>query len=108
MLAGGMLKPVEISIANFQELVIGDETIKNAHLAVGDIFADNREDPDGRRLSHDFIARPEVILGADFARSHRIYISASQKKMYFSYVGGVMFEDIYRRLGAERPLAAKP
>jgi hypothetical protein len=103
MLASGMLKPVEISIANFHELLIGDETIKNVPLAVGDIYPDNREDVDGRPLSHDFITRPEIVLGADFARSHRIYISANQKKIYFSYVGGVMFEDIYKRLGAEPP-----
>jgi predicted aspartyl protease len=108
MLAGGMIKPIEVSIANFQELVIGDETIKNAPLAVGEIFPKNREDADGRPISHDFIARPEIILGADFARSHRIYISADQKKVYFSYVGGVLFQDIYARLGAEPPQAPKP
>lgn len=107
MLAGGMLKPIDVSIANFPELMIGDETIKNEPLAVGDIFPENREEPDGRPISHDFIARPEIVLGADFARSHRIYISRDQKKIYFSYVGGVMFQDIYKRLGAE-PVPAPP
>ena len=102
MLAGGMLKPIDVSIANFPEVVIGDETIKNAPLAVGDIFPVNKEDPDGRPISHDFMDRPEMVLGADFARSHRIYVSRDQKKVYFSYVGGVMFQDIYKRLAAER------
>lgn len=109
MLAGGMLKPVDVSIANFPEVVIGDETIKNEPLAVGDIFPVNKEDPDGRPISHDFMDRPEIVLGADFARSHRIYLSRDQKKVYFSYVGGVMFQDIYKRLGAERiPDPPKP
>jgi hypothetical protein len=91
MVAGGTLKPVDVSIANFPELVIGDEIIKNAPLAVGDIWV------------NDYFHRPDVVLGADFIRSHRIYIAAQQKKVYFSYVGGELFQDIYARLGAPDP-----
>jgi len=94
MVASGLIKPIEVSIANFPELGIGDETIKNIPLAIADIFPGSKPD----RV-------PEVVLGADFARSHRIYISRQQKKIYFSYVGGVLFQDIYKRLGAEPPPA---
>ncbi|MGZ6011291.1 MAG: hypothetical protein ACXWK0_05605, partial [Caulobacteraceae bacterium] len=90
--AGGMLKPIDASIAVFPELLLGDETIKNLPLAVADIFPDARTDK-----------LPQVVLGADFFRSHRVYISREQKKMYFSYMGGVLFQDIYKRLGAEPP-----
>ncbi|MGZ3273363.1 MAG: retropepsin-like aspartic protease [Caulobacteraceae bacterium] len=92
MVAGGMLKPIDASIAVFPELLLGDETIKNLPLAVADIFPDARTDK-----------LPQVVLGADFFRSHRVYISREQKKMYFSYMGGVLFQDIYKRLGAEPP-----
>ena len=92
MLAEGVVKPIDVSIANFPELVIGDETIKNAPLAIGDIYPGSRGDFD-----------PEIVLGADFLRSHRVYISRQQKKVYFSYLGGNLFEDIYARLGAPDP-----
>jgi hypothetical protein len=102
MVAGGLIKPVDVSIANFPELVIGDETIKNIPLAVADIYPGLK----------DASRAPDVILGGDFIQSHRIYISNEQKKIYFSYVGGVMFQDIYKRLGAERipapPQTPKP
>ena len=96
MVASGLIKPIEVSIANFPEFGIGDETIKNIPLAVADIFPNQKPD----RV-------PDVILGGDFAGSHHIYISRQQKKLYFSYVGGVTFQDIYKRLGAE-PLPAPP
>jgi tetratricopeptide (TPR) repeat protein len=34
---------------------------------------------------------PEVILGADFLRSHRVFVSRAQGKVYFSYAGGQIF-----------------
>lgn len=100
MLAGAVLKPIEVSIAVVPELTIGDEVIKNMPLAVGDIYPRNEVD-----MTRSLVVRPEIMLGADFAKSHRIYISRQQKKAYFSYVGGAAFADIYTRLGAERPAA---
>jgi hypothetical protein len=32
-----------------------------------------------------------MILGADFLRAHRVLISHSQRKMYFTYLGGPVF-----------------
>ena len=96
MVASGLIKPIDASVAVFPELGIGDETIKNLPLAVANIFPGAKSD----RL-------PQVILGADFFRSHRVYISIRQKKLYFSYEGGVVFQDIYKRLGAE-PIPAPP
>lgn len=92
MISGGAVKPIEVSIANYPEIEIGDEKIKNAPLAVGDVWP-NR--------SVSFL--PEVILGADFFRAHRVYIARGQKKLYFSYAGGALFGDIYTRLGAPDP-----
>jgi hypothetical protein len=115
MITGGAIKPIDVSIANFPELVIGDETIMNAPLAVGDLYPDR---PAGSTpavvLGADFVrpyryqspeSRPDVVLGADFVRSHRIYVSAQQGKVYFSYVGGPLFADIYARLGVPAPSA---
>ena len=95
MIAGGVVKPIEVSIAALPDVKIGDETIKRAALAVGDIYV-------GDHMSGG-IDRPELVLGSDFARSHRIYLAVSQRKMYFSYQGGPVFTNIYKRLGADPP-----
>jgi len=40
----------------------------------------------------------EMILGADFIRSHHILISNSQRKVYFTYSGGAPFQSFGPRL----------
>ena len=35
---------------------------------------------------------PDLLLGADFLLAHRIYIARSQKKLYFTYRGGPIFQ----------------
>ena len=32
-----------------------------------------------------------MLLGADFLRAHRVLVSHSQRKMYFTYLGGPVF-----------------
>jgi predicted aspartyl protease len=61
-----------VPVKTFQ---MGDETVQNAELAV----TDSRNDG------------VDVILGADFLRAHRVLFAMSQKKLYFSYVGGEPF-----------------
>jgi hypothetical protein len=118
MLAAGAVKPLDVLIANFPEIVIGDETIKNAPLAVGNIWPPQNAETTvvvgadflgyqsiklfGRKRKNTDVL-PEIVLGADFIKSHRIYISNSERKVYISYIGGVLFEDIYARLGVRDP-----
>jgi len=64
-------------IAPFGALTLGDnETIKKIRLRVGEI-----EDADF-----------DMLIGADFFLSHRVYVSNQQRKIYFSYVGGPVFD----------------
>ena len=64
-------------IAPFADLKLGDnEQIKNIHLRVGDIDDD----------SYD------MLIVADFFLSHRVYVSNALHKMFFSYVGGPVFD----------------
>ena len=32
-----------------------------------------------------------MLIGADFLRAHRVLVSHSQRKMYFTYLGGPVF-----------------
>jgi tetratricopeptide (TPR) repeat protein/predicted aspartyl protease len=63
-------------IAPFQSLDIGGEEIRNIELRVADVD----------------IFGADMILGADFFLSHRIYLSRSQAKLYFTYNGGPVFK----------------
>jgi predicted aspartyl protease/tetratricopeptide (TPR) repeat protein len=56
------------------ELQIGDERIRHTHILMGDVPGDF-----------------DLLLGTDFLLSHRIYVSNSQHRMYFTYNGGPVF-----------------
>jgi tetratricopeptide (TPR) repeat protein/predicted aspartyl protease len=62
-------------IAPFASFKIGDEEIKNTRLRIGDID----------------LQSADMLIGADFFLSHRIYVANSQHKLYFTYNGGPVF-----------------
>jgi hypothetical protein len=33
-----------------------------------------------------------MLLGVDFLKAHRVFVAHSQRKIYFTYVGGPIFE----------------
>jgi tetratricopeptide (TPR) repeat protein len=66
---------VKTWIARFASFKIGDEEIHNARLRFADTDALNTD----------------MLIGADFFLSHRIYVASSQKKLYFTYNGGPVF-----------------
>jgi tetratricopeptide (TPR) repeat protein len=67
-------------VGRFDTFEIGDESIRNARLRIIDRARLNY----GRNI--------EVILGGDFLRSHRVLAAYSQRKIYFSYLGGPVFQ----------------
>jgi tetratricopeptide (TPR) repeat protein len=62
-------------IAPFASFKIGDEEVRNTRLRIG---ASGIRDVD-------------MLIGADFFLSHRIYVANSQEKLYFTYNGGPVF-----------------
>ncbi|HUN28052.1 MAG TPA: tetratricopeptide repeat protein [Steroidobacteraceae bacterium] len=62
-------------IAPFDSFELGEEQIRHARLRVADM----------RLMDMD------MLLGADFFLSHRIYVATSQRKLYFTYNGGPVF-----------------
>jgi predicted aspartyl protease len=94
--------PTEVPIYSgvFPSFSFGDETIKNARLDIGDLFGADKEVFTGTRLPEPAIDAPAMLLGADFFRSHRVYIALSQRTVYVSYVGGPVFQS---RAAAAQP-----
>jgi tetratricopeptide (TPR) repeat protein/predicted aspartyl protease len=67
---------VETWLARFDSLDLGGEVIKNARLRIGDVS----------------MVRGDMLLGADFFLSHRVYVASRQNKIYFTYNGGPVFD----------------
>lgn len=61
-------------VASFR---IGDEEIKNTRLRIGESLLDRE--------------RGDMLLGADFFLSHRIYVANSEHMLFFTYNGGPVF-----------------
>jgi predicted aspartyl protease len=78
--------------AQFQSFAIGEETISSPKICIMDIYGAARSDSNHvaatDTMLHD---QPEMVLGADFVRSHRLLFALSQKRLYFSYLGGQVF-----------------
>jgi predicted aspartyl protease len=68
-------EPVSTWIAPFQSFKIGDEEIRNTHL----------------RIAAGGLPSSDMLIGADFFLSHRVYVANSQSKLYFTYNGGPVF-----------------
>jgi tetratricopeptide (TPR) repeat protein/predicted aspartyl protease len=67
--------PVRVWVGNFDSLEIGGESIKNTRLMVGDFD----------------LGDIDMLIGADFFLSHRIYVARGQDRLYFTYNGGPVF-----------------
>jgi tetratricopeptide (TPR) repeat protein len=66
---------VRAYIAPVSSFKIGDEEIRNTRL----------------RLVDTALTGGDMLLGADFFLSHHIYVANSQRKVYFTYNGGPVF-----------------
>jgi tetratricopeptide (TPR) repeat protein len=56
-------------------------------------FADGEEIKNARLRVADFdIGLADMLIGADFFLSHRIFVANSQDKLYFTYNGGPVFD----------------
>ncbi|WP_426115023.1 aspartyl protease family protein [Massilia sp. PWRC2] len=73
---------VQTRSAVFSSFAIGGETIRDAELLV--LPDAGAIGPAGRRI--------DMLLGADFLRSHRLLFAMSQRQLYISYLGGDVFE----------------
>jgi tetratricopeptide (TPR) repeat protein/predicted aspartyl protease len=92
-------------VARFDTVALAEETIRDPRLKVADYATDMANVRGGA---------PDVILGTDFLRAHRMLVSRSQDKVYFSYTGGLIFpatpaldcDDRVKGKGVKEALAA--
>jgi hypothetical protein len=68
--------------AQFATFTIGDETIQHAKIGIVDLQQGRPRD-----------AFPDMLIGRDFLLAHRVLFALSQDRLYFSYLGGPVFND---------------
>jgi len=90
---------MSMSVATFDSIAIGPEIVRHARLRVGSLWQGMRDDVHEMSTERYIAEQPEMILGADFFRSHHLLFATSQRRLYFSYLGGEVFS-------APRPTAA--
>jgi tetratricopeptide (TPR) repeat protein len=82
---------VKTWLASFVSFKIGDEEVRNVRL----------------RFAETESLETDMLIGADFFLSHRIFVASSQKKLYFTYNGGPVF-NLETAPGAAAKEAAAP
>ena len=97
-------------VARFDTFTIGDETIKNAQLSIADLWRYNKITETGTRLGNAAVEadHPEMLLGADFLKAHRVLFAPSHHRIYFSYMGGPVFGISREPADAPAPPAQGP
>jgi tetratricopeptide (TPR) repeat protein/predicted aspartyl protease len=94
-MAGGIgHKNYQTWIARFDSFAVGDELIKNAMLRIGDADVSLAASQDA-----------QMLIGADFLLSHRVYVANSERKLYFTYNGGPVF-NLDQSSGTEQPASS--
>lgn len=90
--AGGMgAKTIETRVGRFASFAIGNEEIADVEIRVADLYQGATYQATGSRIARNAFRNQPMLLGADFLRSHRTLVSHSQRKLYFTYVGGPVF-----------------
>jgi len=95
---------VPVSTATFDTFSVGGEEIQNARIRIADLFSKDTVTPTGSNLRRQVDDLPQMLLGADFLRAHRVMIATDQGALYFTYNGGPVF-DLGPRQGAPPPSA---
>jgi tetratricopeptide (TPR) repeat protein len=83
-------RPVKSWIAPFSSFKLGDEEVRNTRLRIG-------------VLGLDFA---DMLIGADFFLSHRIYVASRLHRLFFTYNGGAVFN--LKTLPAPDPAQSPP
>jgi predicted aspartyl protease len=96
-------KSVQVWSGPFASFAIGNERIPDVRIRFADLFKDATYSATGSHVNRRAAPTQPMVLGADFLHSHRTLVSHSQRKLYFTYVGGPVFLAEQARRPAARP-----
>ena len=88
---GDSKRTLDSWVGQFESFAIGNERIRNPRIRFADLWKRMTYTETGSRLPNRFAGLPDMLLGVDFLRAHRVLVARSQRKMYFTYAGGTVF-----------------
>ena len=88
---GDSKRTLDSWVGQFESFAIGNERIRNPTIRFADLWKRMTYTETGSRLPNRFAGLPDMLLGVDFLRAHRVLVARSQRKMYFTYAGGTVF-----------------
>ena len=91
MRQGAGRKLIPTWVGPFGSFRIDNEIIRDPSIRFADIWKYSTYGGTGARIAIT-VVHPDMLLGADFLRSHRVLIAHSQQRMYFTYAGGTVFQ----------------
>lgn len=83
-------KQIRYWIGPFDSFAIGNEVVRNPRIEFADLFRYSRYAQTGSMIARS-TAHPDMLLGADFLRAHRVLVAHSQRRIYFTHAGGNVF-----------------
>ena len=95
-------------IAPIDSFLIGNETIRNTSIVISDLRGSTLADSNNMRTADFLREQAEMLLGADFLQAHRVLIALSQRRLYFTYLGGDIFRAQTGSAGKPDPPRATP
>ena len=85
-------KSVDSWIGTFASFAIGNESIPDIRIRFADLYRQTTFTTTGSRIARNVSQAQPMLLGADFLRAHRTLVAHSQRKLYFTYTGGPVFQ----------------
>ena len=85
-------KPIATSLGVFDDIQVGDETVRNVTLRIADLFERDKEVQTGAVVAAPVGDFPTMLLGGDFFQSHRVIVMLKERKLLFTYNGGPIFQ----------------
>ena len=95
--------PIDYWTGTFATFALGDEIVHNVKLRIADLFESDNQSQTGSRLARPFEGLVEMMIGADFFRSHRILVLPKERKLVFTYSGGPIFQVVEPSVSAPAP-----
>ncbi|MEC4594373.1 aspartyl protease family protein [Nitrospirillum amazonense] len=96
--------PLRGPVAMLDTLALGDEAVRHAKLRIGNLYKQAsvwRGQLQNTSYDKDHVP---LYLGVDFLKSHRLYVAFSQRKVYFTYEGGAIFQTVGPSLTSGREI----
>jgi hypothetical protein len=82
--------PIDLHQYRFAEFKFGDEAVHNPVLYIAKLFQNQFEISTGIDATYG-VVDIDAVIGADFVKSHHMYLETAKGKLYFTYNGGSVF-----------------